>query len=169
MYTVLVFVSIGILLAVTAARNDLIAKLLAALLSGLISLLVGTLVAAMIAAFVPTVDVEASQKLVAMRSSDSVSGTFIRGTGTINGTSYDFMLKLDDGSMALGSVPANSVVRIIEDGSLNGNGYLITTIRKSDSNSMLYGWALFSDVKNIVVRQEFRVPVGTVVQNFKVE
>ncbi len=77
------------------------------------------------------------------------------------------MQKLSDGSMTPGSVPADSLVRIIEDESLKGTGTWTTTVDEADKKSPLYNWTLFSSDSNKYVRQTFRVPVGTVVQTFR--
>ncbi len=105
-----------------------------------------------------------------MRTTDGATGTFVWGTGGISGeTSYNFMIVQPDGSITPRSVPADSRVAIIEDESLHGVGYWRTTQRELDPNSPLYNWGTGHRFRENVVRQEFRVPVGTVVQTFKVQ
>lgn len=60
-------------------------------------------------------------------------------------------------------------MRLIEDPELKDVGYWRTTIRECDPNSSLYNWGIFLKERERYVRQEFRVPVGTVVQQFKVQ
>ena len=172
MYTLLLLGAIGLVIGIIiASRIDGGEKFWGAVIGTVIGGVVGLFAAGIAGSFVPRVDVVyGPANLVAMRSSDGVSGTFIWGSGTIRqGTSYNFMMKLSDGSMTPGSVPANSLVRIIEDESLKGTGTWTTTIREADTKSPFYKWTLFTSDGNETVRQEFRVPVGTVVQTFKVE
>lgn len=70
--------------------------------------------------------------------------------------------------MAPGSVYANEVVRLIEDPELKNVGFWQTTTRKPDPSHWLYNWTIFHSDKNRVVRQEFRVPVGSVIQQFNI-
>lgn len=109
-------------------------------------------------------------KLVAMRSSDGVSGTFVWGTGSINNsTVYNFMQLLEDGFMVPSSLPANHLVHLIEDSDLQKTGSWTTSKTVADPNSALYRWAMFTGHRTQIVRQEFRVPVGTVVQQFNIK
>ncbi len=110
------------------------------------------------------------ETLVAMRSSDGVAGTFLWGSGTIkNQVNYNFMLRMKDGSMAPHTVPADKAVRLIEDPELKNVGYWRTTTREPDTSSELYKWSIFSSDRTRIIRQEFRVPVGTVVQQFNIK
>ncbi len=132
----------------------------------------GLLVAgAIIAEIVPLKDVVyGPNTLVSMRSSDGISGTFILGSGSINSSPrYNFLLRMNDGSMAPDSVRANGLVRLIEDPSLQNTGFWSTTWREADKASPLYDWAIGTSDRSRIVRQEFRVPVGTVVQQFSVK
>ncbi len=172
MYTFFLLSAIGLVIGIIiASRMEGGVKLGGAGAGAIIGAVVGFILAAIGGAFVPRIEVVyGPANLVAMRSSDGVSGTFIWGSGTIRqGTSYNFMQKLSDGSMTPGSVPANSLVRIIEDESLKGTGTWTTTADEADKKSPLYNWTLFSSDSDKYVRQTFRVPVGTVVQTFKVE
>ncbi len=108
--------------------------------------------------------------LVAMRSSDGISGTFVWGSGSVNNSiSYHFLQKLNDGSMKPGSVYADDIVRLIEDPELKNIGYWRTTKIEADPTSSLYNWGLGTGLRTRVIRQEFRVPVGTVVQQFSIK
>ena len=109
-------------------------------------------------------------KLVAMRSSDGISGTFVWGSGSIgNRTTYNFLQRMEDGSMVPGSVPADDRVHLIEDPELKDTGFWRTTFVTADTTSPLYNWATFTRDRAYILRQEFRVPVGTVVQQFSIE
>ncbi len=132
---------------------------------------VGLIVGLAVAGFTPRADVVyGPSTMVSMRTTDGVVGTFVFGTGGIRGeTSYNFMIKMQDGSITPRSVPANSYVAIIEDPSLTNVGYWTTTMREPDPQSFLYNWGFGHSDYQRVKRQEFRVPVGTVVQTFKVQ
>lgn len=106
-------------------------------------------------------------KLVAMRSSKGTSGTFIWGSGAMsNSNIYNFMQLVEDGSMVPGRLPANHLVHLIEDANLKNTGFWSTTTLEADETSPFYRWAL---VDSETVREEFRVPVGTVMQQFHIE
>ena len=110
------------------------------------------------------------RSLMAMRGSDGVSGIFVWGSGSIeSGANYNFQLRMEDGSMVPGSVPADGLVHLFEDQELKNTGFWSTTIREADKDSPLYPWALATRDRRQTVRQEFRVPVGTVVQQFNIK
>jgi len=162
--------AIGIVVGVIVAPRGL-AKLLGIVMGGVFGAIVGVILALIIAAAIPRHDVVyGPATMVSMRTTDGVTGTFVWGTGGIHGeTSYNFMIKQQDDSITPRTVTADSLVAIIEDDSLHGVGYWRTTFNEPDKNSSLYSWGLgYRDYQRIV-RQEFRVPVGTVVQAFKVQ
>lgn len=130
----------------------------------------GFLLSGFLSPAVPTVNVVGEPvTLVSMRNQDGLTGSFIFGSGAINSSmSYNFLMKQKDGSMAPGSVYANEVVRLIEDPELKNVGFWQTTTRKPDPSHWLYNWTIFHSDKNRVVRQEFRVPVGSVIQQFNI-
>ena len=136
----------------------------------MIGAFVGTALAMAVGVVLPTpVVVNEAVKLLAMRSSDGLSGTFVWGSGSIgNKTSYNFLQAMDDGSMVPGSVEADGLVHLIEDPQLQNVGFWRTTIRQVDPNAALKSWAIGTDSMKKIVRQEFRVPVGTVLQQFNV-
>ena len=82
---------------------------------------------------------------------------------------WNFLQRMDDGSMVPGSVPADGLVHLIEDPELKNTGFWSTTIREADQSSPLYPWAIGTGDRTRTVRQEFRVPVGTVVQQFNIQ
>lgn len=108
--------------------------------------------------------------LVSMRNSDGLSGSFILGTGSIYSSgSYMFMIRTEDGSLAPSSVAASDVVRFVEDPELKNVGYWRTTRRVVDKSHWLYNWTIFASDKNRIIRQEFRIPVGSIVQQFNLK
>jgi hypothetical protein len=76
---------------------------------------------------------------------------------------------MDDGSKVPGSVPANGLVHLIEDPKLKNTGTWSTTISEPDKSSPLYPWSIGAEQRTRTVRQEFRVPVGTVVKQFNIK
>lgn len=109
------------------------------------------------------------EKLAAMRSADGMNGAFVWGTGSVsNQVSYNFYIRNPDGSLTPGQVPANNVVRIVEDESLKNEGYWTTTKIEKDRSSLLAPWAIALNDSTRIQKQEFRVPSGTVVQSFRV-
>lgn len=174
MNTVILFAAVGFVygLRVASKGNITLANYiqggaLCSLIGGVLGLLGGVIIGTL----VPSTDVVYGPvRLVAMRSSESISGTFIWGSGSIGShTSYNFMRRMEDGSMVPGSVPADGLVRLIEDPELHNTGFWTTTISEADKTSPLYHWAVGLNDKRQVLRQEFRVPVGTVIQQFNIK
>jgi len=109
-------------------------------------------------------------ELVAMRSADSLNGAFILGTGGISGEqAYLFYKKESDGSMVPGKVWGSNKVHIFEDASLEHTGTWTTVKEEVDSSSRLSFLALTISDRTSIVREEFRVPVGTVRQSFEIK
>ncbi|MCC7530509.1 MAG: hypothetical protein IT342_18440 [Candidatus Melainabacteria bacterium] len=171
MYSIYLCAAIGIVIGFGVASRTTGAKLGGIVGGGVIGAVVGLIVGLFVSIATPRHEVTyGPSTMVSMRTTDGVTGTFVFGTGGIRGeTTYNFMIKLQDGSVTPRSVPANSLVAIIEDESLAGVGYWRTTYRESDPGSILYKWGIGHSDSDRVVRQEFRVPVGTVVQTFKVQ
>ncbi len=175
MNTVILGAVLGILIGcIIAALNKgkIGSYICASIIGPIVGAVVGLFIAGAIICYqVPTKDVVYGPgKLVAMRSSDGVSGTFLWGSGSINQrTSYNFLQAMEDGSMVPGSIYADSLVHLIEDPELKNVGYWRTTIREVDPTAPLYAWAIGTGDRKETIRQEFRVPVGTVVQQFNVK
>ncbi|MFA7339571.1 MAG: hypothetical protein WC028_22510 [Candidatus Obscuribacterales bacterium] len=157
-----------------------IGAIIGSILAGAVGAIVGTVIGSvlgfmaaiiLISEFVTMKNVVSKPiKLVAMRSSDGISGTFIWGSGAMNNrTNYNYMQLMEDGSMVPGWLPANHLVHLIEDAELKNTGTLSTTKREADKTSLLYRWAIGTSDRNETVRHDFRVPVGTVVQQFTVK
>lgn len=120
---------------------------------------------------VPRVEVKSDPiTLVSLRNQDGVSGSFIFGSGSINTSyNYSFLMKQKDGSMVPGSVSSLELVHFIEDPALKNIGYWQTTFFVSDSSHWLYNWSILHSDRTRVIRQEFRVPVGSVIQQFNIK
>ena len=138
--------------------------------SGGVGTVLGLFGGLILSGLVPTHDVDYGPGiLVSMRSSDGVTGAMIWGTGSIESQNYlHFMQKVEDGSMVPGSIPADSNVHIVEDPKLKDSGTWVTTMREPNTASPLWKFQI-GPVIQTVERQEFHVPVGTVVQQFKVQ
>ena len=169
MYSIILLAVIGTIVGLIVAPRGW-SKLMGLGIGCVIGGFIGAFVGLAIAAAIPRHDVVyGPSTMVSMRTTDGVAGTFVWGTGGISGeTSYNFMIKQEDGSITPRSVSASSLVAIIEDDSLTGVGYWRTTFNEPDTASSLYKWGVGLRDYERVVRQEFRVPVGTVVQGFKV-
>jgi hypothetical protein len=137
----------------------------------LIGLFAGAIGALIIGSFVPKHDVVyGPATLVAMRTADGVSGSFVWGSGSINSrVTYNFLYRNKDGSLTPGQVVADSDVHIIEDASLQGVGYWSSTYSEADGSRPIANWGIAIHDSDVLTRQEFRVPVGTVVQSFSVK
>lgn len=173
MYTLMLCPAVGLFFAIIFAscgtRNTdrYVVSAFCGLVGGLLcSIVIGGIV---LPFMLPMKDVVyGPRSLMAMRGSDGVSGIFVWGSGSIeSGANYNFQLRMEDGSMALRSLPANDIVRFIEDAALQDTGSWSTTVSEVDKTSSLYVWAMDNGSRNRIVRQEFRVPVGTVVQPLK--
>ncbi len=148
--------------ASSIAGNCVLGIFIGAFIGGFVSLVIAKQIRVQVTS--------APTTLVAMRSADGVSGAFIFGTGGLNnGTSYNFMTRSADGSMVPGSLPANGLVHITEVDSLKTTGEWTTTQMECDRKAALYDWAICIKFDTHLLRQDFRVPVGTVVQQFKVQ
>lgn len=109
-------------------------------------------------------------ELVAMRSADNLNGAFIWGTGGLGVDQvYHFYKKESDGSMVPGKMWASNKVHIIEDAGLEHTGTWTTISEEVDPSSRFFAWALTPDDRTRIVREEFRVPVGTVRQIFELK
>lgn len=139
---------------------------LGTVLGGVVGLIVGLFVGGLL----PMRDVVYGPlPLVSMRSSDGINGSFIWGTGSVNSQlTYHFLQRKEDGSMSPRSVRATEAVHLIEDAELSNTGFWSTTMSEPDKSHWLFNWSLATRDRIRVVRQEFRVPVGTVVQQFNI-
>jgi hypothetical protein len=107
--------------------------------------------------------------LVAMRRLDCLEGTFLLGSGSIHSqSSYSFLQLQDDGSVVPRSVPVNRLVHLTEDPQLQNIGYWSTIWEEVDSTHWLSKWACGASERNRIVRQDFRVPRGTILHQFTI-
>ena len=138
---------------------------------GFLGAIVGMFAALIAANWVPTHNVlYGPATLVAVNSSSGTSGAFVWGTGSVSSqVYYNFMQRNDDGSLTPGQIPADQYVRIIEDKDLKDVGYWQSTFNEVDPMAPMYKWTLGSSVRNHLVKQELRVPAGTVVQGFSIK
>lgn len=174
MYTCILFVFVFLLLSFalfSSGEKTVLAFLLFPLrLSGIVvaffGWLSGMFVAGLISDYEPWREVvQEPVRLYSLRSADGVSGAFIAGTGSISSeVQYHFLVESADGSLMPASLPADSTVRIIEDEKLKTEGVWSTTVRERDPTWALRNWSVPS--RKYAIRQEFRVPVGTVVHDF---
>lgn len=168
MYTLIVFLVIGLLFGIIQKKRhnwdlDNIC------LSTFVSVVLGFVVALLLGYCVPDVTVTyGPNTLVAMRSTDSVSGSFVWGSGSVNGqVYYNFLMRNDDGSLTPGQVTADSSVHIVEDPHLSGIGYWSSVYKEPNRSSFIARWALGRN-KSTLISNDFRVPEHTVVQSFSV-
>jgi hypothetical protein len=174
MYSMLALALAGALIGACVGQR-LEKKAIALLIGGAVGTFlggfVGMFLALIVGNWVPMHNVEyGPATLVAVNSSNGMTGTFVWGSGSVNSqTSYNFMKRNDDGSLTPGQIPANDYVRIIEDKDLKDVGYWMSTYREVDTSSALYNWSLAAEDRNKLVKQELRVPAGTVVQGFSIK
>lgn len=79
---------------------------------------------------------------------------------------YSLMVLDPDGSMYPIQVKTKNNVHIREDSDLKDRGYYQATVRSTDKSNILYYFTLDS---HEVIREDIRVPAGTVVRNFTIE
>lgn len=174
MYTIyvlaLIGLSIGFLIYLKGTRRNNTEFFFNSFMGGFLGCVAGIIIAMMVSLVVPTtLTAKDPVTLVSMRNQDGLTGSFIFGSGSINSSmSYNFLMKQKDGSMVPGTVSSSEIVHFIEDPELKNIGYWQTTIRQSDPSHWLYNWTIFHSDRNRVVRQEFRVPVGSVIQQFNI-
>ncbi|QQR56059.1 MAG: hypothetical protein IPG59_13710 [Candidatus Melainabacteria bacterium] len=174
MYTIYVLVlvglAIGFLIYLKGTRRTFSEFVFNSLMGGFIGCIAGLVIAMLVSSAVPkTLTSNEPVTLVSMRNQDGLTGSFIFGSGSINSSmSYNFLMKQKDGSMVPGTVLSSEVVHFIEDPELKNIGYWQTTIRRSDPSHWLYKWTIFHSDHNRIARQEFRVPVGSVIQQFNI-
>lgn len=136
-----------------------------------LGVLFGYLVALGIGRIVLTVESEYGPfTLVSMKTSQSVSGTFVLGSGSINNSwEYRFLIRNKDGSLVPYSIPADYRVKLIEDKSLKDEGYWTNIHLDPDPQSLLLPWALFDSKAFKTISNVIRVPAGSIVQKISID
>jgi hypothetical protein len=151
-------------------RGDepIMAAILGSLFAFLLICLVGVIVGEVIDSHIPGKTTERGPfKLVALRSADGVAGSFVYGSGSINGVAYyRVLVQNDDGSMSPYEVVADSTTRITESHDLQNEGTWTQTVVAKDYSTPLGNWAIGQDFDKTSNR--FVVPAGSVVQSFSV-
>lgn len=175
MYALYTFAAAGLVFGfIIAIRSGWAGRYLLASLAGCTTggAFVGLMFATSIfQALVPMRETTQSPRLLAaMRSADGVGGSFIFGSGNFRSqVSYHFLRKLENGSMVPATVQASDMVYLTEDPELKNVGYWIETIRECDPDSWQYNWAFSHHERTRTIKHEFRVPVGSVVQQFNIK
>lgn len=174
MYSIYAFAAVGFFIGLVCAKASkgnagtyAFGTILGIVIGGVIGLVAALFIGGVL---LPMRDVVyGPAPLVSMRSSDGINGSFIWGTGSVNSQlTYHFLQRKEDGSMSPRSVPATEEVHLIEDAELSNTGFWTTTMSEPDKTHWLYKWSAATRDRIKVVRQEFRVPSGTVVQQFNV-
>lgn len=106
--------------------------------------------------------------LVSMRSSDQITGSFVHGSGTINGAmTYHFYIsnRDDKGTISPRQISASNNIKIYQDPSLKEIGYWTSIVQMKDNSHWLYPWTFVNDQPE-VVEQRLRVPAGSLALDF---
>lgn len=168
LYASLIAFAVASLLVAKLEKKPILLLLSAGLVLGSIA---GYVTAFLLSAFVPMKEVTYPRAiLAAMRSDVNHSRTFLLGTGSESGhVVYRFFIRNQDGSLTPYEIQASPHVRIIEDATLTNQGHWSTTMKEVDKSAAIAAWAIRTSVTDpVVVKEEFRVPQGTVVQSFTV-
>lgn len=176
MYTILALGTVGLIFGIFLAAGKKERRIGDFIFGSVIGTVIGAVIGLALAvtvclALIPMKEVtHNSMTMVSMRTSDGIAGSFLLGSGSFsNSSTYHFLVKEKDGSVSPRSVPADYRVRITEDPSLSNVGYWQTISREADENSLLYMWTLGASDRSRIIRQEFRVPAGALVHQFKVQ
>jgi len=137
---------------------------------GVIGGIIGLFTALALAHFVPVKTARIGAfALVSMRTANSLSGTFIWGTGSIkSATIYRVYVKNVDGSDSPYSLPADPTAAIFEDANLHDRGEWTVTQTGYDSSAPLAKWAI-NGANEPQIANQFHVPKGTVLNEFSAQ
>jgi hypothetical protein len=130
----------------------------------------GAVLAVMLSVFQPTATWDHdTAKLAAMRSSVEPQGVFFLGGGYVQGQLvYHVLLKKGDNGFSPYFAAASATTLIVEDGNLHDEGVMVIRITDKDPHSAWASWTL-PDERQARYTYEFRVPKGTVRNNFSVQ
>lgn len=175
MYTLFLLPSLGAILGIfyhLKGKNRTVSKSsFFTIEASCVGLLIAFVLAILFNQAVPVHDVMSEPvTLVSMPNQSGNSGSFIFGSGSVkSGINYHFLTKKSDGSLVPDSVPGSDLVYIIEDAKLSGVAYWQTTTRQADRSHWLFKWTIFHRDDAHIIRQEFRVPVGSIIQQLKIQ
>ena len=137
--------------------------------AGILSIIMFSLIGACIGMFVGHREHPAhyvfkeTMKLVAVRDSSSINGSFIMGGGSIySGWKYVFYVANKDGSIEMESAGVDSA-KIFEDGEKNPH----VDIMRDDSADVSNGWVLLPH--SYGDQYVFHIPPGSIVRQFKMD
>lgn len=151
-----------------AGGADILEWLLMPVIFGAVGVLVVTIMISMIIGkTIPSVvQKDFTVNLVAMKSGEATRGTFVWGSGNIDGSIYYLVyVKNNDGSMTPHKITADAKVRIVEDDNLKDSGTWTQYSKVADPNALLVKWT-FDGPRASVQSNELHVPRGTVRQSF---
>jgi hypothetical protein len=176
MYTIIAITAFSVLLTISSLYKSQGIRshewLKYILFSGTFGLVAGFVFTVVLSAIfrVPNHDVVSNPAtLVSLRSQGTQTGTFIFGTSSLNDKiEYHIMIKNGE-TLIPYSVPSDENVVFVEDPALTNVGYWRTTKRMVNTKHWFYNWTIFHSTDFVIVRQEFRVPVGTISQKFDVK
>lgn len=141
-------------------------KFLAAFAGGGLGFVLGLFVGMICGQMMPHIErVLGPATIVAMQGGNGVSGAFVLGTGNFDTFHhYTFYLKNENGSVSPQVLSADRSVQIFQDENLKETGTWQSIELICDPASSLRSWALCD---SRIIRQELRVPVGTVQHDFR--
>jgi hypothetical protein len=139
------------------------------IVGGFVGAFIGVIIAAIaMPGFVPNREVvHPTIALASMQGTEGTRGTFVLGTGASESRmNYFFLIQNGDGSFTPAQIAADSHVRIIEDANLRSVGYWTSTFSVPDLSSPQASWAIGLGAFERLVKEELRVPVGSVHHGF---
>jgi hypothetical protein len=107
-----------------------------------------------------------TEKLASLRNAEGVAGTFFLGTGSIGSAEcYVYYIRMADGSYSPRTLEVSNNTRIFEEKREDGE---LKTYRHDFEPRFLKLFAFWSD-RYYRYTYEFRIPTGSLKQNFKLE
>jgi hypothetical protein len=135
------------------------------LFGGIIGAVIGFIVSIGLAYFAPRIEVK-TEPLDLVSVKTSYGPMYVSSSG---GQYYNVMVRDSDGSMYPMRIEASTNVHIREDLDLSDRGYYQATIRKLDTSGIFGLLFLEQGRSGLIVREDIRVPAGTVLTNFIIE
>lgn len=132
---------------------------------------IGVIVALFIGDMIPKVQVRQEPRtIVSLKTNVGTSGAFVLGSGRLqNQSQLHFLVRNEDGSMTPYSVNENHSLKIIEDRSLTDSGSWTSITLETNPKSSLIPWAILTGFAKQHYANEIRVPVGSVIQEIKID